>query len=259
MPLTKSSKAFLLLAMLLVVASCQSVEPPPSFYKEKADIYLERAAIYYHEGRLAEALKEAYQAQKVYPKDPEVYNLIGLIYMDKGDFDKAETNFKKALELAPDNPEVLNNLGSLYLLKGEIKKAITSFEKALKNPFYQRPFIAYTNLAWAYYKLGDRKKAFSYLNQAIQYNPRYATAYFYRGLIAFEEGRYEQARLDFRRAVRFNRQDMAARYYLGLVYLRLGEEEKAKKVWESILQLAPESRWALKAEEKLMILKDLEN
>uniref|UniRef100_UPI001952F41E tetratricopeptide repeat protein n=1 Tax=Klebsiella aerogenes TaxID=548 RepID=UPI001952F41E len=45
----------------------------------------------------------------------------------------------------------------------------------------------YTNLAWAYYKLGDKDKAIYYLDKALNYNPRYSVAYFYRGLIALEE------------------------------------------------------------------------
>ncbi|AEH44872.1 Tetratricopeptide TPR_1 repeat-containing protein [Thermodesulfatator indicus DSM 15286] len=251
-------KKLLLFVFLLGMAACQSVEPPPSFYQEKSNVHLERAYIYYHEGRLAEALKEAFLAKDINPKDHNIYNLIGLIYMDKGQYNEAEKYFKKALEIAPDSPEILNNLGSLYLLKNEIKKAISCFEKALKDPFYPKPFIAYTNLAWAYYKLGDKDKAIYYLDKALNYNPRYSVAYFYRGLIALEEGILDKAQLDFRRAIRFNRQDMASRYYLGIVYFRLNQIEKAKKVWRSIIELAPESRWALKAEEKLMTLEELE-
>lgn len=118
--------------------------------------------------------------------------------------------------------------------------------------------MAYTNLAWAYYQLGEEEKAISYLNKALSYNPRYALAYFYRGLMALKAGELEIARRNFRRAVRFNRQDMAARYYLALVYYRLGQTEKAKKIWRSILQLSPESQWAIKAEDKLLTLEELE-
>ncbi len=251
-------KKFGILLVLVLLWGCQSAAPPKEFSQERASIYLERAAAYYQEGRLAEALEEALKAQEAYPEDPEVYNLIGLIYMDRHEYQKAIENFQKAISLRPQYSEAINNLGSVYLLQGKIKEAIRCFQKALENPLYTRPYIAYTNLAWAYYQLGDKEKAIEYLNKALSYNPRYHLAYFYRGIMALNDGELERARISFRRAVRFNRQDMAARYYLGLVYFRLGQEEKAKKVWRSILQLAPESEWALKAEDKLLTLEELE-
>ncbi len=243
---------------LLLLWGCQSTEPPKEFYQERASLFLERAAAYYQEGRLAEALEEALKAKEAFPEDPEVYNLIGLIYLDRREYQKAIDSFKKALSLRPNYSEAINNLGSVYLVQGDLNKAIACFKKALKNPLYTKPYIAYTNLAWAYYQMGKKEKAINYLNQALSYNPRYHLAYFYRGVMALNDGELERARISFRRALRFNRQDMAARYYLGLVYFRLGEEEKAKKVWKSILQLAPESEWALKAEDKLLTLEELE-
>ncbi len=251
-------KKVLLIVFVLGLWGCQSAQPPKEFFHDTALMYLERAAVYYQEGRLAEALEEALKAREADPENPEVYNLIGLIYMDRNEYSKAKENFKKAISLRPQYSEAINNLGSVYLLEGQIEEAIKCFEKALENPLYTKPFIAYTNLAWAYYKLGDKQKAIEYLNKALTYNPRYHLAYFYRGIMALNDGNLEQARLNLRRAVRFNRQDMAARYYLGLVYYRLGDEEKAKKVWKSITQLAPDSDWALKAEDKLLTLEELE-
>ena len=60
-----------------------------------------------------------------------------------------------AINLDPLFSEALNNVGSVYLLKMELEQAITYFNQALQNPLYQKPFIALTNLAYAYHLKGD--------------------------------------------------------------------------------------------------------
>ncbi len=250
-------KTIFFVICILGLYACQSVEPPPRFYREQAQIHLQQALVYYQEKQLPEALEEALKAKEICPDDPEVYNLLGLILLNRGDLEGAIKNFQKAIDLNPRFSEAINNLGSVYLLKGDIDKAISFFQKALENPLYTKPYVAYTNLAWAYYQRKEKQKAIEYLQKALSYNPRYHLAYFYRGMIALNEGALDRARISFRRAVRFNRQDMASRYYLGLVYYRLGEEEKAIKLWRSILQLDPDSEWALKAEDKLLTLEEL--
>ncbi len=244
-----------LLFLLFCVVSCAN-NPPPQYLQEKARICKERALAYYKAGEFPEALREALLAKEADPNDPEIYNLLGLIYLGRKDEEKALQYFTKALELDPKYSEALNNVGSVYLLKNQFDQAISYFKKALENPLYEKPYIALTNLAYAYYRKGDRQKAIDYLDQALHYNPRYSLAYFYRGLMALEDGQLEEARLNFHRAVRFNRQDMASRYYLGLVYFRLGDQEKAVKIWRSIVELAPESEWALKAEDLLLTIEE---
>ncbi len=245
---------FVLGVLLLMIAACG---PSTTYHEQASGMHKELAYVYLKDGRYPEALREALLAKNERPKDPEVYNLLGLIYMGRKEYGKAESQFQEALRLDPKYSEALNNLGALALLKGDYDRAIRYFEEALKNPLYLNPFMALTNLGWAWHKKGNDEKALAYLEQALKLNPRYAKAYYYAGLIAFGQGRWDEAKLNFRRAVRFDHSDMASRYWLGEVYFRLGEIEKARRLWESVTQLAPESEWALKAEEKLLLLENL--
>ncbi len=250
-------KIYYWLITILILFSCSSsIKAPPNYLREKAKTCKERAFIFYKAGLLPEALKEALLAKEADPKDPEIYNLLGLIWLDRKKQDKALNYFKKAIELNPNYSEALNNIGAIYLLKNELDKATKYFTKAIKNPLYEKPFIALTNLGHVYYLKGDKKKAQEYLNKALIYNPRYSLAYFYKGLIALEDDMLEKAKIYFIRAAKFDRQDMGARYYLGITYLRLGKEEKAAEIWRSIIELSPESEWAFKAENMLITLQE---
>jgi tetratricopeptide (TPR) repeat protein len=59
---------------------------------------------------------------------------------------------------------------------------------------------AYYNRGVAYFKKGLYNKAISYLDKAIQINPRDALAYYNRGFIYLRKGVYNEAISDFRKA-----------------------------------------------------------
>ncbi len=248
-------KVFLLVLISLTIISCNSTKNKFSINnKEQARLLKERALILYKAGELPGAYKEALIANKIDPKDPEIYNLLGLIELKQKNYKEALIYFKNAIKIDKNYSESLNNIGSIYLIEGKIDKAIQYFKKALNNPLYQNNYIAFTNLAYAFYLKGDHNKALDYLDKALHYNPRYYLAYFYRGLMLFNQGKWKEALLYFKRAVRFNRKDMQSRYYLAITYFRLGNENIAIKILHSITELDPDSIWALKAEQMLIFL-----
>ncbi len=239
------------LLSLCILCSCAGNK---EYNLKKLNTYKEVAKTYIQENKYTEALEELNLAKNTDRCDPEVYNLLGIAYMGKKEFVKAENSFKKAIKLDPEFSEAYNNLGSLMLLEGRYTEAIKYFKKALENPYYTNAYIAETNLGWAYYQLGEKKKAISTLLKAFNDNPRYAKVLDYLGLIHFKEGNFKAAKFYFKQAIELDRISGEARYYLGEIYFREGKYQLAKDIWKSIILLAPNSKWAKKATERIYFL-----
>ncbi len=141
--------------------------------------------------------------------------------------------------------------------KGDYKTAIWFFKKALKNPFYKKPYLARTNLGWAYYKLGEKKKAINTLLQALKENAQYGKALVYLGLVYMDQGKFDSAEFYLKRAIRVEENSAEARYYLAEIYFREGKIDLAKELWNAVIQLAPQSKWAELSYQRLFLLKKL--
>jgi type IV pilus assembly protein PilF len=181
------------------------------------------------EGQPDAALQEWLEAAKEDPENAELQNAIGIAYRNLRDLDKAIYHFLKALRLKPNYPEAENNLGTVYLMKKQWDKAITSFEKAALNPLYRSPYVAYTNLGYAYHELGEYEKAIEYYGKAISRFVKYSPAYLNMGLSLEALGRTKEAEEAYRSALHYAPGDPKPHLYLGRLYLKLDDEQKASE------------------------------
>ena len=92
--------------------------------------------------RYFDALAKLEDAERIAPKDPNVYNIRGAIYLVPAvrEFDKAKENFEKALALEPTALAPRFNLAELEFVKHTFAEAETAFAGILKNyPKLQMP------------------------------------------------------------------------------------------------------------------------
>lgn len=247
-------KFLLILLGIFFLISCKA---QPQYYQKKVASHKEIAKLYFEEGRYAEALKELELAKATDKCDAETFNLLGLVYLSRKEFDKAEEAFKEALKLDPNFSEAYTNLGSLRMAQGRYKEAINYFEKALENPLYLNSHIALTNLGWAYYQLGDKERALTYLQKALNERARFSKALIYMALIYLNEGDLNSAEFYLKRVLKADRGNLEARYYLGEVFFRQGKLDLAKEIWESIISISPDSEWGTLAEQKIYLVERL--
>ncbi|HEX2558872.1 tetratricopeptide repeat protein [Phenylobacterium sp.] len=152
-------------------------------------------------------------------KNPTDWRLLyarGVSYERLKDWPKAEADLMAALKVEPDDPELLNYLGYSWIDRGErLNEALAMVEKAVAaNP---KSGAMVDSLGWAYYRLGDYKKAVEKLEQAVE----------------LEAG------------------DPEINNHLGDAYWRVGRRDEAMFQWRRVLTLDPEARIKADAEAKL--------
>jgi tetratricopeptide (TPR) repeat protein len=134
--------------------------------------------------------------------DWAVFYFRGTAYERNKQWDKAEPDFLKALELSPDQPYVLNYLAYTWVEKREhLDKALPMLEKAVEaRP--EEGFIV-DSLGWAYFQLGDYKKAVGYLERAVELQPDDPVLNDHLGDAYWRVGRKAEAKFQWSRALNF--------------------------------------------------------
>lgn len=107
-------------------------------------------------------------------KDPsffEAYLSISICYAKKGEWRESVNYCEKALEANPKSYEANNQMGLVYYCCDEIKEAVKYYEAALKlNP--NKDYKIYSNLGYAYEKLGQNGKAAKIFSQLVSKFPQ---------------------------------------------------------------------------------------
>ncbi|WP_421931969.1 tetratricopeptide repeat protein [Phenylobacterium sp.] len=127
-----------------------------------------------------------------------------------------EADLRAALKLRPDDSELLNYLGYSWIDRGEhLPEALAMVQRAVaSNP---KSGAMIDSLGWAYYRLGDYKKAVEKLEEAVE----------------LEAG------------------DPDINNHLGDAYWRIGRRAEAEFQWKRVLTLDPEAKMKTEVEAKL--------
>jgi arylsulfatase A-like enzyme/Tfp pilus assembly protein PilF len=220
----------------------------------------------------AKALLE--QAVAEFPRD--VYALRSLANMQgtSGEIDKAKATYLRAIELDPTEPATHVGLGQLLLAQRDIEGARARFQEALRiDPGYSITYVwlgqlaavtlhfdeaealfrraiaddpgtagimAYNEMAWMFYRLGEREKARSAYEAALKIDEINGNARAGLGSLLADEGKLEEASKLFAEAIRFDPNQPIALAALAGSYDKLGEYEKAKATAQKSLEIRPD-------------------
>lgn len=106
---------------------------------------------------------------KIAEKDPkffDAYLSTSICYAKKGEWEKSVEFCSKAIETNPKSYEANNQMGLVYYCRNEIQEAIKYYEQALKlKP--EGDFKVYSNLGYAYEKIGQIDKAIKIFSQLV--------------------------------------------------------------------------------------------
>jgi len=150
-------------------------------------------------GRHTEARAEIRRAQALDPFSLIINSVVGWIYYEGRQYDQAIQQCEKTVEMDPNYVPALLDLGNIYLRTGDYKKAIAQFERAravagdksivlsylaqvralsgdragAQKILYQLEksappmFVSTWDLALIHLALGDKEKALSFLEKAV--------------------------------------------------------------------------------------------
>jgi tetratricopeptide (TPR) repeat protein len=148
---------------------------------ENAAAYHNRGTLAYQIGTIGQALSDLQAAQTRDPDDPQTHYQLGAIYLmqaipassmgqpDMQSLQSAETEFETALELCPGMPEPLIGMGNLLLIQGDPVAALESLNEALE--YAPTSAEAWFAVAQTNYYLGDNEAACDAFTQFLALSP----------------------------------------------------------------------------------------
>jgi tetratricopeptide (TPR) repeat protein len=90
------------------------------------------AVKFFTEKRVFETLEALHEAEKIFPKSVELYNLRGSCYVEMRIFDKANVAFSKALEISPNNLSLKFNIAECLFVNKQWQESHDKFQELLK-------------------------------------------------------------------------------------------------------------------------------
>ena len=245
---------YLFFAFLFLI-SCASKNTDVGNKKEIAIATQRLGEEYYNAGKYTAALRNLLEAYKTIPNDPYLLNSLGLVYLAKDRYGLAENHFKKALKLKTDYIHARNNLGATYLKQKKWNFAIKCFEEVSENLLYATPEIPFSNLGWAYFHQKMYRRAKTYFEKSLEIRPDFLIAIHGLASIYIETGYYTLA-IDFlHHELKRNPGAAILHSDLAKVYEALKDFNKARRSWDIVLKLVPEtSHLAREAQKRLLKL-----
>jgi tetratricopeptide (TPR) repeat protein len=242
--------AHLLIGAVLMTAAA-ACGPSGQDISSKADYHYKLANNLFYDENPQSAMEELYQALEYDPNHAKVHHLLGFIFFGRRDFPRALRHIERAVKLDPDFDIAVANLGNLMLAMGEWERAIPSFQRLLNKPLYRTPYLAYNNIGWAHYNLGQYEESIKQYKMAIFMNPKFCLGHNNLGRVRAHLGDTNEALEAFGKATQFCPQYAEPHYFMGRIYLALNAAEEALTHFQTCQRLAPDSPYGKKCTEAL--------
>ncbi len=176
---------------------------------KESDEALARAITLIGKGQRAEALTLLSQAIALKPPDYAILLARARAYYELGEFARSWEDAQAAAKLSPDNPQVLYRLGALSTVRGRADEAISYLNQAIEKEPKQQPF--YTQRAEALISAHRYREALADADRAIAMDGKDPLPYFRRGAALEGLQNNEEALLAYTRAIKMDPRDYFVR------------------------------------------------
>lgn len=235
---------------------------------ENAELYYQRAKIYFNDKYLERAFIDIQDAIKFNAENPLYYFMKGRILYAMNKTQEAAKSYESAIALKPDYEEAQIKLAELYFVVKEHQKSIDLLNNLIaKNPasapFYclkadnQRELKDTLKAIASYQKsleldgeyydaamqLGlllaakKHKSAKEYFDAAIRISPKSAEAYFGRAYYYQQIGQFQKALFDYRKVIDIDPSNDKSYYNVGIINFDAGRYDEALRSWDICIQM----------------------
>ncbi len=176
-------------------------------YQKASEIDPQDAAAYFNWGwsladlgRHEEAIEKYQKASEIDPQYVYAYNNWGSSLADLDRHEEAIEKYQKAIEIDPKYTGAYENWGDLLAKSGRPEEAIEKYQKALEIA----PDDASTwgNIGWGYFvHLKDYPRSIEASQKALELDPRAVLIRANLAIALLHNGRYEQAKEEYRKTV----------------------------------------------------------
>lgn len=233
----------LALLLLLALAGCAST-PESQFGsrpEEAAQLNAQLGAQYLRNDRLQLAKDKLDKALQQDPDNADAHAVYALLNMRLDQPEQARDHFETALDLRSGDPQILNNYGTFLCDQGDYQAGIDSFLKAAENQLYETPSYAYANAGRCAMRADRFDTAHAHLRQALEQDPRLASALYDLARLEFRRGRLDRARDYIERYHEVATPAPESLWLAGRVERAMGNRSNAQEYGKRLLRDFPDS------------------
>lgn len=200
-------------------------------------------------GKLAEAEQLALRAAAAFPNDPQYSGMLAEIYDQRGEHEKALQQYRKALELDPGNSMLRIGLAEHYYATGRMEEAYTELGEAFRDP--EMDIDAKMQVLIGFFEMTNHEgekpedrtnlvaRSYALIEALEKAHPESGKPHTIHGDFLLRDGRYAEARDQFRLALRSEKDRFPIHMQLLQLDLQLGDYPALVNDADSAIALFP--------------------
>jgi len=201
-------------------------------------LLLELAHVAYRQGDFDGTLGYLAHARDLEPKNAAIHFFFGMVCVQLNLANEAYNSLKEAVTLDPSQPFYHYAFAGVVLYREDPSEAVPHFQKYCEmRPGDPRGRLA---LGMAYFLNRDYQSARRELESIANHPETLATAHYFLGRIANQEGRLDDALAALQKALKADPQNADAYSELGLLHMKQKEQALAEQMLLRALALDPD-------------------
>lgn len=187
----KRNRIVLCLLLVALVACSTALERESA---DAVDVHLQLGVRYLSLNNLPMAKENLELALQSDSESIPAHIALAFLYEKLNKYDDARVQYEQALKLDPENLSLQNNFGRFLCDRREFDKGMDLLTKASTNMLNESPWMPFTNAGRCQMAIGDKGKAGTYFEKALEFNPNYAPVLQEMQKMSYQNGDFKAAR-----------------------------------------------------------------